>query len=97
MAAMRLEHCAKFGHDLNFTTPNYSITTTPEKEWAVVVLNEDTDDMGHGRRVRPLADVMREDAVREAGLCEAEVVAVILYTGPMVSSLYPITRMIRSI
>jgi hypothetical protein len=86
---MWLEHCAKYGHGLEFTMPNYCITTTPEKEWAVVVLNKQTNNMGHGRRLRPLADVMKEEIVREAGLCEEEAVAVILYTGPMVSSLGP--------
>jgi hypothetical protein len=83
---MKLEHCSKYGHDLEFTTQNYFITTTPKKEWAIVVLNEPTQDMGHGRRLRPLADVMQEKVVCEAGLCQEEAIAVILYTGPMVRS-----------
>lgn len=85
MQAMKLEHCSKFGYDLAFTTQNYFITTTPAKEWAIVVMNEPTQDLGHGRRIRPLADAMTEKVVCEAGLCREEVAAVVLYTGPMVS------------
>ena len=86
MDAMRLEHCAKYGHDRPFTTTNYHITTTPEKEWAIVVGNPGAQpsDLSHGRRIRPLEELMQEDLVEEAELIEEEVVAVVLYTGPLV-------------
>ena len=85
MQAMELEHCGKFGHDYQFITGNYHIETTPEKEWAIVVKNASTLDTGHGRRIRPLEELMKEESlVEEAKLSRAEVVAVVLYTGPMV-------------
>ena len=34
---MYSEHCTKFGHDLEFTTGNYNITTTARKEWMYAV------------------------------------------------------------
>jgi len=57
MQAMRLEHCVSYGHDISFTTPNYHITATPEKEWGIVVLGEPPaqQDMGHGRTILDLA------------------------------------------
>ena len=84
MAAMELEHCSKYGHNVEFTTPNYHITTTPQKEWAVVVYNAPTQDMGHERRIVPLDEMMQEPLVYEAKLSRAEVAAVVLFTGPMV-------------
>ena len=57
MQAMSLEHCASYGHDISFTTPNYQITTTPKKEWGIVALGESPaqEDMRHGRRILDLA------------------------------------------
>ncbi len=54
---MHLEHCTSYGHDITFTTPNYHITTTPEKEWGIVVLGKrpEEKDMGHGRTILDLA------------------------------------------
>lgn len=109
MQAMSLEHCVSYGHDIPFTTPNYQITATPEKEWRIVVEGEQPaqEDMGHGRTILGLAlachwvapddlvlcevDGQAEErmiAARKlamhAGLQRVEVIAVILYTGPMV-------------
>ena len=57
MDAMRNEHCVRHGHNTSFTTPNYQITTTPEKEWAIVVQGEPPaqEDMRHGRMILDLA------------------------------------------
>ncbi len=57
MQAMRLEHCESCGHDIPFTTPNYQITTTPKKEWGIVVEGEQPsqEDMRHGRTIPDLA------------------------------------------
>jgi hypothetical protein len=54
---MRLEHCESCGHDIPFTTPNYQITTTPKKEWGIVVEGEHPaqEDMRHGRTIPDLA------------------------------------------
>ena len=114
MHAMQLEHCTSYGHDDPFTTPNYQITTTPEKEWGIVVQGDDPppEDTLHGRTILDLALARHwvapdelllnetddptgastaeervraaRDLVKLAHLRRAEVVAVILYTGPMV-------------
>jgi hypothetical protein len=57
MHAMHLEHCVSCGHDISFTTPNYQITTTPKKEWGIVVLGDrpEQEDMRHGRTILDLA------------------------------------------
>jgi hypothetical protein len=87
--AMEIEHCFKFGCDFTFETGNYGITTTPAKEWAVVVLNVQAESMGNGRRIRTLEDCMQLQLVKDAQLIRSEVIAVILYTGPMVSPSLP--------
>ena len=86
MTAMQLEHCGMYGHNLPLTTGNYHITTTPKEEWAIVVDNvpPSGDHMGHGRTIRPLQELMQEPLVAEANLIKEEVVAVVLYTGPLV-------------
>ena len=90
MEAMELEHCAKYGHDIKFTAPNYLITTTPEEEWAIVVHNAPTQNLGHGRRIKPIKELMKEDLVAKTNMIEAEVVAVVHYTGPLVCAPLPL-------
>jgi hypothetical protein len=57
MQAMYLEHCVSYGHNIHFTTPNYQITTTPEREWRIVVQGDPPAqaDMRHGRTILDLA------------------------------------------
>jgi hypothetical protein len=83
--AMEAEHCSKAGCDVEFTTSNYSITTTPQREWRFVV-NMDTAgaDMRHDRRVLILEELSQLDTAKTAKLCRVELIAVTLYTGPMV-------------
>ena len=86
---MRAEHCIKHGHSFSFTTGNYHITTTPLKEWEYVVGHRQgypvpCPDMGSGRRLRALEQLMRIPLTVKSGLTRAEVIAVVLYTGPMV-------------
>jgi hypothetical protein len=83
--AMEIEHCFKFGCDFTFESGIHGITTTPAKEWAIVVLNVQAESMGNGRRIRALEDCMQLQLVKDAQLIRSEVIAVILYTGPMVS------------
>ena len=33
---MEEEHCEMYGHNVPFTTKNYGITTTPEKEYKII-------------------------------------------------------------
>ena len=86
---MRAEHCIKHGHSFCFTTGNYHITTTPLKEWEYVVGRRQgrpvpCPDMGSGRRLRALEQLMHIPLTVKSGLTRAEVIAVVLYTGPMV-------------
>jgi hypothetical protein len=81
--AMRQEHCERSGCDFEFTTSNYSITTCPKMEWQYIVENTACPDMGHKRRLVPIKELMQKKVSKVAKLCEEEVIAVILYTGPM--------------
>ena len=81
---MELEHCHHKCADTRFTTPNYNITTTPRKEHGYVVRGEKCPDMGHERRIEKLEELLKLPIVVEANLSKHEVIAVVLYTGPMV-------------
>jgi hypothetical protein len=90
-AAMAAEHCSLGGCDHEFTTGNYRITTTPQKEWFYIVGDENgqrqecpESDMGHGRRIVSIDERMQEPKVVRAGLNRAEVIALVMYSGPMV-------------
>ena len=87
--AMELEHCHNTGATDSFTTTNHHITTTPADEWAVAMAGG-TDsshvecDMRHGRVLRTIDHHMASEAAVRAGLTRPEVIAIVLYTGPMV-------------
>jgi hypothetical protein len=87
---MAAEHCAKAGWDFEFTSGNYKITTTPRREWRIIVDRDacPEGDRGHGRVIREVAACAQQEAAREAKLIEAEVVAVIEYTGPLVRHMH---------
>ena len=85
--AMRAEHCTRYGHDVQFTSSNYSITTTPQHEWGLVMTAGEPrteHEMEHDRRLPDIDELMRSAEATKAGLIEAEVIALVLYTGPMV-------------
>jgi hypothetical protein len=84
--AMEAEHCSKAGFDFEFTSGNYKITTTPRREWRIIVYRDacSEKDQEHGRVVQEVAACLQSEAARLAGLIEAEVIAVIEYTGPLV-------------
>ncbi len=76
------------GHDYVFETSNYKIKTTPCSEWLYVVGDDKLDrkpcpDMGHERRIVPIKELMERPLAKKAGLLEEEMIAVVLYTGPM--------------
>ena len=83
---MKNEHCSKGGCDVQFTSGNYKITTTPKAEWCIVVDRAcDTADMSHNRRIPDIDSIMAlSELTREARLETFEVISVVLYTGPMV-------------
>jgi hypothetical protein len=85
---MRSEHCSLGGHSVPFTSSNYKITTTPEQEWLYIVGDDKGQrmpcpDMGHERRIVPIEDLLQRPLARKAKLTRAEMIAVVLYTGPM--------------
>jgi WD40 repeat protein len=81
--AMRQEHCERAGCDVNFSTGNYKITTTPRQEWKYIVENIPCPDMGHERRIISISELLQRGISKQAKLCEEEVIAIVLYTGPM--------------
>jgi len=105
---MTAEHCKMKGHDLEFTAPNYRITTTPKEEWNLVAERRGKDPevfkkwlgnqkrkvgLGkrhHGRRIPDVDKLVELEASKKAELKDFEVIAIVLYTGPMVS--LPSTR-----
>ena len=81
---MKLEHCSKFGADVEFTTSNYKITTTPKTEWLITVERSETKNIAQGRKIQHLSILMTQAVVEQAQLIEEEVISIVLYTGPMV-------------
>jgi hypothetical protein len=85
---MRSEHCSWGGHSYEFKTPNYQVTTTPRKEWLYIVGDDKGQrvtcpDMGHGRRIVSIEELLEIPLAKRAKLTRAEMIAVVLYTGPM--------------
>jgi hypothetical protein len=86
---MQNEHCVKDGCDVEFTTGNYKITTSPKAEWSVVVNRAfATADMSHNRRIPDIDALAQSELCHGARLEKYEVISVVLYTGPMVIDIY---------
>jgi hypothetical protein len=86
--AMRSEHCSREGSCHVFVTPNYNITTQPRSEWLYIVGDEQghrlaCPDMSHGRRMVAIEEHMKNDLAVRSGLTRVEMIAVVLYTGPL--------------
>ena len=82
LEGMRLEHLRNRDE---FLTANNNITTTAEAEWGYVVEGKvpSGGHMGGNRRLPNIDELLLlEDSVK-AGLTRAEVIALVLYTGPM--------------
>jgi hypothetical protein len=90
LQAMRAEHCVKGGHNYEFTTGNYKIKTTPEREWLHIVGDEHgvkaavpAEELQHGRVITDISELMKRPQAVDADLEECEVVALSLYSGPL--------------
>jgi hypothetical protein len=86
---MRKEHCSKAGSREVFETTNYHIKSTPYQEWCLVVREGNKElqpepDMRFGRRIPDIDQLRTLDVALRAKLNKPEVIAVVLYTGPMV-------------
>jgi ankyrin repeat protein len=87
---MMREHCERTGCNTEFTTNNYKITTTPEKEWLYVAGDANgqrlpcpPECLNHGRKILTLDELKQLDLAIRAKLNDEEILALVLYTGPM--------------
>ena len=103
--AMMAEHTMSEDSEVEFFAPNTQLWTTPRQEWRFVVgIGGYVDDGGtlfegstrdekfsqvEGRNAHPLEHLMSSKQAQDAKLTLAELVALRLYTGPMVGTLLP--------
>ena len=94
---IRREHCERKNADRPHTTPNYKLTTTPRKEFHFVARStgfaceypqipkeeERRSPSDSGRDFVALETFTEHPRAKKAGMREAEVIALRLYTGPM--------------
>ena len=88
---MAAEHCTMGGCDYEFTYPLLITSTTPRQEWVHVVSfnggqHLPQSDMSNGRRLLSIDECLRKSAAIRAGLNRAEIIALIMFTGPMVTA-----------
>jgi hypothetical protein len=85
---MQLEHCSREGCDASIRTTNYNLITTPKREWRLVLGEEDASDkeLLFNRRIPSYKQLGGLEVAKTAKLTPAEIIAVVLYTGPMVSA-----------
>ncbi len=73
-----------------FKSCNYDVETSPKKEWTYVCIPGQLECPAHqlkeGRTIRNVDDLIKEKASTTANLIRAEIIGVVLYTGPMVVS-----------
>ena len=105
--AMEDEHVQRDDSSLEFIPPNSKVSTSPEKEWRLANAtgthgsHELTDDWiletgQDGRRLptpQTLENLYVCDDVQKAKLRKEEVIALILYTGPMYSRYNAVLRL----
>jgi hypothetical protein len=84
---MKAEHCIKDGSDFEFETFKKKKKTS-KREWAIVVDNVplNAGEDGGGRKIPNIDDLMLLSMSVKAKLLKIEIIALVLYTGPMVSA-----------
>ena len=84
---MEREHCNMPDSHVKFKTTNYGLTTCPADEWRIVkICDKRYEASTPHRRVIPRFQSLKKEALAQrANLDEEEIIAVILYTGPMVN------------
>jgi hypothetical protein len=87
---MQTEHMTRGGHDFVFTACNYHLTTQPFKEWLYIVGDENGQrlpcpeaEKQHGRILHSIDELMQDPLRITSQLTREEVIAIVLYTGPM--------------
>ena len=92
---MKAEHCSGEACNHEFETTNHTkIKTYPKKEWKIVVEKYPCPerDMKYSRRIPDIDELVKLPLAKRAALTRHEVIAIVLYTGPMVScDLGPVT------
>ena len=85
LKAMEAEHCTNACCDRQFTTVHKK-TTTPKVEWTIIVAKENTIN-AHIQSKRQIPDINALEQLelsKQANIRRFEIIAVVLYTGPMV-------------
>jgi hypothetical protein len=85
MEGMRGDHCDHDDSDEPFFTINYGLRTTARNEWNIVVTVDKTKEID-GRVIPDYRVLLKSETANcaEPKLEDCEIVATILYTGPMV-------------
>jgi hypothetical protein len=81
--AMEAEHCSLGGAKDEFETTYKKRKTWPAQEWAITVRGEFRSSHGT-RNLQDIEELKKTDTAVQADLRREEVIAVVLYTGPMV-------------
>ncbi len=84
--AMKAEHCTKEGSEFEFETFKKKKKTS-KREWAIVVDREPLQpgEDGGGRKIPDIDGLKALPMSVKASLLKIEIIALVLYTGPMVS------------
>ena len=83
LSGMESEHCSQSDSKVEFVTLNYGLTTTPEQEWCTIIQADKSKETLH-RVIPNYKELLKSETALRAQLLECEMVAVIMYTGPMV-------------
>jgi ankyrin repeat protein len=77
------------GSDFTFVTGNYKLKTQACREWLFVAgdgtgkrMQPPASEMGHGRIIHPIDDLMQKPLSKIAKLTREEMIAIVMYTGP---------------
>jgi hypothetical protein len=91
--SMKAEHCT-LGGSLHPFSPRPKSTTCPKREWEIVMglKSISEEDRRRGRAIPNLDELLELEMARKSRLVREEVVAVVLYTGPMVSGFFRMTQ-----
>ncbi len=84
---MASEHCTQQGCMEKFKTSNYTeIETYPKLEWDIIMKGAPCPehDMRFNRRIPVISDLEKLPLAKKASLHREEVIAIVMYTGPMV-------------
>ncbi len=83
---MEIEHCGMPNSYTKFRTSNYNIETCPADEWNIVKKCDKSFETKEPERIIPNYQELKK--LSEVQLEDPEIIAVILYTGPMVTNFF---------